>query len=123
MSNLDLLSFLDTYPPFLVYALARTGKRGCGPARSKRPSLTVMIARSGLSESTILRMSKALSWKSFTVESATGFYRACGVCPFAMEKHLRFWRRAVKNGLKHLTKSQQKSLNLKCIRHIASRLR
>lgn len=116
MPNPALLSFLDKYPPFLIYAMARTGKRGPCCAREKRPSIKTMVFISGLSETTLLRMSRAMTWKPFTVEAIDGFCAACGVSLLHMEKHIRFWKRAVQNGLCHLSKSQQSSLYLRTIR-------
>jgi hypothetical protein len=67
-----LLEKLDACPPFLCYYGAHMG-------RERRPTADRLIADSGLSARTFMRISQRLTWADVTVSQATQFAHACGV--------------------------------------------
>jgi hypothetical protein len=93
----SLLEWLDKKPPFLVYALSRTGKRGPTP-NSKRLTYRQMITRSGLRPATFGRLTGRISWSNVKTNVIDGFCRGCGVDLLHFSKHSEYIRRAVPNG-------------------------
>ena len=118
-SNQTILEFLDSSPPFLVYALSKksTGKL--------RRSLLDLCAIHGLSERTVARICKRLTWHSIPVWQIDAFCRACGVNPLCMKRHREYLRETwqSKRPLAHLSDRQLKAFNLLSARWLALRER
>lgn len=120
-----LLELADKLPPFLVFSLARTGKRGPGSNREtasltgKRPTLEHMILVSGLSARTFTRTARKLSWAGVRVSVVDAFCKGCGVSLFKTRSHTRFLRNTFTCAKKmpHLSSRQLRNLNLLAQRH------
>jgi len=70
----NLLIALDDYPPFLVYWLARRGRRKwAGPHHIAR--------QSGIPGRTVTRLGAMVSWRGVKIGVASAFMEACGVNP------------------------------------------
>lgn len=80
-----MLSKLNKFPPYLCRAVAR---------KRELPKTNMEIADdSGLSLSTVLRISKMKDWGEVTVAAADAFSRGCGVDLMRPRRHLDWLKR------------------------------
>lgn len=87
----SLLDRLDACPPFLCYYGAHMG-------RAKRPTTRELIAASGMSPRTFMRISQQITWGGVTVKHAAQFAKACGIDLFQSQSLRDFIAQEVKNG-------------------------
>ena len=72
------LKFLDRWPPFLVYALARKHYRGGSNSHARRLTIKEIAERSGMHRRKIYRLSNRLTWSGIPPERIDAFASACG---------------------------------------------
>jgi len=90
--NLTLLDFLDKWPPFLVYALARRSHKSKQPGTSAAIRLDEIVKESGLSRRKVIYLSKKDSWANVTVQTIVDYCRACNFDFFHTANNARFMR-------------------------------
>lgn len=124
----SLLDRLDRTPPFAVYYLARLSK-----CKRSHPGIKGVSKRSGLSRSTIERLSRRMTWAGVTLDTMDRFCAACGVnflkvsrnCTFMVQPHRRYLSCVAegkfKNPLQHLGVRQKSNFNKRCQQWSAQR--
>lgn len=70
--NQSLLSKLDRCPPFVCYYAAQMNQ-------AKRPTLSELVERSGMSQRTFSRIAHRTTWADTTIEHMSQFAHACGI--------------------------------------------
>jgi len=105
-ARLHQFNKLDQCPPFLAYALARSGTG----SNLRRPTLEELVKQSGLPERTFIRVSQKLTWAAVKIETARAFLVACNVDPWVMKDQRKFLK-AHADRLPHLSERQWRILN------------
>ena len=104
-----LLQILDQRcPPYLCRLIAIVPGRGAKPAR--RIPEAEIIARSGLSRSTVVRLSYSKSWANVPMATASRFAAACGVNLLGKNPLYRYFRSHSKGDCRYLWKNQRRAL-------------
>jgi hypothetical protein len=102
-----LAAFADRCPPILCRLLARTGR-----GEQSRPLTNLEIARrSGMTERSVLNLSRKTSWAGLTLDVIDAFTSACGVSLFHLSRQKRFWRDGKKEYLFNGSPRQRKMLH------------
>lgn len=129
---MKLLDRLEESPPFQLYYLAREN--------GKHPGIVALSKKSGLSQSTIQRLAKAISWQEVKIGTLDRFCKAVrqdfvsnmstrGAAPgsrcFLVRPFKAYLSRIVernpKNPLRHLTALQKKRFLKLCAKWKAAR--
>jgi hypothetical protein len=116
-----ILDLLDRVPPFVVYYLARDST-----AAYSHPGKEEIARRSGLSEATVMRLSRRLTWAGVRISDFETFCSACGVSflkvsgkwNYITRPHVNYFYRLAKGCFKrpllHLRIPQRKRFNELC---------
>jgi len=124
---MKLLDLLEASPPFFCYYFARENGR--------HPGLEALSERSGLSQTTIIRLSQATSWKDITLGTLDRFCKALridfveikpssgamlGPRPYFNKPFKKILRRMVernpKNPMPHLDANQKRRFAALCVK-------
>lgn len=106
--NQTLLQTIDQYPPFLIYALSRTGRPGATARRRgnrgqanfsvKRLPIEKLAARGGLSIRTFTRIMVRITWADVRVRDIEKFCTGCGINLLQMQRHVKYIRVTLTQG-------------------------
>jgi hypothetical protein len=111
-----LLEFIDRFPPFLVYALARKDLKAI--------SREQIAAVSGIPFRTVIRISNRLSWAEMKIEDIDAFARGCNFNFFHIRLQSELIRRSVKGkrrSFHHLSTKRWNRFLLKCQEYEAAK--
>lgn len=87
-----LLEKLDRCPPFACYYAAHRGL-------DKRPTISELASKAGISYRTILRIRGRTSWSGVTTSHVSRFCHACGVDPLDPKPVLEWLATRMASGL------------------------
>lgn len=99
----NLRGTLDAWPPSLVCFLARSGM---GRA-ARRLSLREIAALSGLSVTSVQRLSAMDTWDHVTISVGLKLMEGCGFNPFKVERHTRHLKQRLKSSLAYAGDSHE----------------
>ncbi len=90
----SIATWLDNWPPFLVYALARHSTNNF----SFELTVDDITAKSGLSRRTVLRLCNQLSWSKTKLCVIEAFCKGCNFNFFDTGRHATYIKRNSHNG-------------------------
>lgn len=114
----SILVFVDKWPPFLIYAIARINNRKQS-TRGRRAGLTIpeISGASGLSERTVERLSGKITWKNEKLKTIDDFARGCNFHFGRVHRQLIFIREnrnTIGKRFQHLSTLRWNSFVKKC---------